>query len=72
MSKEELQSVTKMVTRQCMIRAADIIDKITENDVLTHQGAMIAAGVSLDKVHKLDRALIASAHLRAMAEELKP
>ena len=62
----------KAITRQCMIRAAEVIDKITNDDVLAHQGALLAGGMPLEKLAKVDRAMLAACHLRAMAEELKP
>ncbi len=48
-----------------MTRCADIIDRITADDVLEAQTAMLSQGVSLERVARLDRALLASSHIRA-------
>lgn len=48
-------------------RAADIIDHITQSDVLEAQAALLATGTSLEKVARLDRAHLAAAHFRAIA-----
>lgn len=53
--------------RAAMKRAADIIDGISEDDVLVAQQMMLSEGVSLAAVTKIDRALLASCHLRACA-----
>lgn len=54
-----------------MLRCADIIDKITPDDVLEAQAVMLASGVSLERVAKLDRALLASSHIRACVKVSK-
>ncbi len=48
-----------------MLRCADIISRITEADVLEAQAVLLASGVSLDKVAKIDRAMLAEKHIRA-------
>jgi len=62
------EEVMKMTFKAAMLRAADIVDHITANDVLEAQAQMLRDGVPLSKVHRLDRAMIASAHLRLCAE----
>jgi hypothetical protein len=71
MSEKQIKEITKICTRQCMIRAADIIDHLTEDDVLSHQAALLGSGVPLEKMARVDRALVASCMFRAMAEELE-
>jgi hypothetical protein len=70
MSEGQIKEITKRCTRLCMIRAADVIDGLTEEDVLSHQAALMASGVPLEKLARVDRALVASCIFRAMAEEL--
>lgn len=50
-----------------MLRAAEVIERITLDDVLEMQAQLLAEGVSLEQVAKLDRASVAVAHLRAFA-----
>lgn len=62
---EEL--VMKQTFKATMLRAALVIDGITDDDVLTAQVTLVREGVSLINVAKVDRAMLASAHLRACA-----
>lgn len=55
------------MVKATLLRAADIIDRITDSDVLEQQALLLASGCSLEQVSKLDRARIASAHLRLCA-----
>lgn len=64
------QIIIHDTTRAAMLRAADIIDKLTESDVLALQAKMLANGVSLEKVAKIDRAGIAAAHFRICAKDI--
>lgn len=50
-----------------LLRAADVIDGITKSDVEDVQLALFREGVTLDKLHRVDRAMLASAHLRSCA-----
>lgn len=61
----ENKRIMEMTTKAALLRAADIIDKITADDVLDMQAKLLAEGVSLENVAKLDRAMVASAHLRS-------
>ncbi len=60
--------VMRMTLKATMLRAAAIIDAITNEDVADAQMALFEAGVKIQDLAKLDRALIASCHLRACAE----
>lgn len=62
------EEVMKMTFKASMLRAADIIDRITPDDVLTAQAQLLREGNGLVKVARLDRAMLAAAHLRAYAE----
>lgn len=57
-----------MTVKATLLRAAAIIEKITANDVADMQVELLRAGVPLSRVALLDRALLASYHLRACAE----
>jgi hypothetical protein len=59
------EQVMKDTFRAAMLRAADIIDRITQNDVVDAQMALLATGVRLQDLAKIDRALVASCHLRS-------
>lgn len=63
------KKVMHMTVKSTLLRAADIIEHITDGDVLDMQAKMLRQGVSLTKVAKLDRAMIAAAHLRAVANK---
>lgn len=57
----------RMTMKASFLRAADIIDRITANDVLNAQAHLLATGTSLEKAARLDRAHLAAAHFRAIA-----
>lgn len=63
---EEL--VMKQTFKATMLRAAAIIDRITKSDVQDAQLALYREGVGLLDLHRVDRAMLASAHLRSCAE----
>ena len=62
------EEVMKYTFKATMLRAADIIDKITESDVLEQQAMGLRTGMSLHQVSRIDRAMVAAAHLRMCAE----
>ncbi len=62
------ENVMRMTFTTTMLRAAQIIEKITEGDVLDMQAMLLSEGASLEKVARVDRAMVAAAHLRACAE----
>lgn len=62
------EAIMKETFKATMRRAADIIDRITTSDVLRAQRVLLRDGVPLVDVCRLDRASLASAHLRACAE----
>lgn len=55
----------KEAFRKTMLRCADIIARITDDDVLEAQAVLLADGVSFDRVAKIDRAMLADKHIRA-------
>ena len=59
------QAMMERTFKATMKRAADIIEAITQNDLLDAQAAMLASGVSLERVARMDRLDLAVAHLRA-------
>lgn len=61
------EQVMRDTFQAAMLRAAAIIDAITQDDVADAQAAMFAQGVRLADLTKIDRALIASCHLRSCA-----
>jgi hypothetical protein len=63
------ENVMKMTLKSAMLRAAEIVERITESDVVDAQEQMLSEGVSLEKVAKVDRAMLAAAHLRAIANK---
>jgi hypothetical protein len=63
------ESVMKETFKATMLRAAAIIDAITADDVTDAQMALYHTGVKLPDLQKVDRALIASCHLRACVDE---
>lgn len=72
MPKDEIltageQQIMAMTMKAALLRAADVIDNIKASDVLDAQVAMYRSGVSLSRVQLVDRAMIASAHLRSCA-----
>lgn len=62
------ESIIKTTFRATMLRAADIAERITEHDVFAMQKQLLAEGVSLADVARVDRLHVAVAHLRACAE----
>lgn len=70
--KDEAMTAAEAATmrytfKATMLRAADIIDRITQNDVLEAQQKLLDQGMALEKVAQIDRAHLAAAHLRACA-----
>ncbi len=66
------ENVMKMTMKAAFLRAAEIVEKISYSDVLDMQDKLLRNGASLEKVTKVDRAMVAAAHLRTIAEkELK-
>lgn len=68
-AEEAMMKHTFAVT---MKRAAEVIDAITDDDVLDAARVLLAEGMSLAQVAKIDRAMLGSAHLRACALNLDP
>jgi hypothetical protein len=64
-------SVMNATFKATMLRAAAIVEGITDDDVLEAQRQLLGEGVAPDKVTKVDRAHIAASHLRASAEGKK-
>lgn len=62
------ESIMKATFKATMLRAADIIEKITEEDVYGMQAQLLKEGVPLTDVARVDRLHVAVAHLRACAE----
>jgi hypothetical protein len=62
------EEVMRAAFKATMLRAADIVDHITDDDVAEAQMVLFASGVRLGDLRKIDRALVASCHLRACAE----
>ena len=54
--------------RAIMLRAADMVDTINERDVLDAQELGLRNGMTLEQVAKIDRALLASIHIRECAK----
>jgi hypothetical protein len=61
------EQVMRDTFKAALLRAADVIDRITDRHVLDAQRQLLREGVELDKVAKVDRAMLASAHLRSCA-----
>lgn len=59
-------AMMKMTFKATMKRAADIIERITEDDVFDMQKQLLREGMSLQMVAKVDRLHVAVAHLRAI------
>ncbi len=66
------ERVMKQTFYAAVVRCADICEKITEDDVLEMQRALLGSGSTLQQVARLDRLTIAVAHLRSIAEDHKP
>jgi len=65
---DEEEAVMKTTFKATMLRAADIIEKITQKDVLDKQAELLRGGMTLERVARLDRAMVAAAYLRLLAE----
>lgn len=61
------EATMKTTFKATMLRAADVVEKITASDVLEMQAMLLKDGATLDKVARVDRATLAVAHLRACA-----
>ena len=66
LSPEE-EAVMKATFKATMLRAAEIVERITADDVLEQQALQLAHGATLEQVARMDRAMLAVAHLRACA-----
>lgn len=66
MNKGE-EEVMRSTFKAAMLRAADIVDKITESDVLEQQARGLREGMTLQQVAKIDRAMLAASYLRLCA-----
>jgi hypothetical protein len=62
------EAIMKATFKATMLRAADIIERITDDDVLEKQRDLINSGMPLFKAACLDRAHLAAAWLRLCAE----
>jgi len=62
------KTVIAMTIKSTLLKAADAVEHITQDDVLDAQAKLLAEGMPLEKVAKIDRADIAVAHLRMCAE----
>lgn len=62
------ETVMRATFKATMLRAADIIDRITDADVLEMQARGLAEGMTLEQVGRIDRAVLAAAHFRAIVE----
>ena len=61
------ESVLRATFTATMLRAADIVERVTARDVANAQLQMHREGMSLERLAKIDRATLAVAHLRACA-----
>ena len=61
------EAAMKATFKATMLRAADILDWISDDDVLNQQAKLLASGMSLEKVARLDRARVGANYLRACA-----
>jgi hypothetical protein len=64
------EAIMKHTFKVTMLRAADIIDRITNDDVMDAQTTLFSEGMSLGKLAKIDRAMLAANYLRACAQGL--
>ena len=62
------ERVLRHTFKAAMLRAAVIVENISTNDVLDMQAALLTTGTPLQDVARIDRAMVAVAHLRACAE----
>jgi hypothetical protein len=58
----------KLAYKSKMLRAADVIEKITERDVKAVQVEMFMSGISLNKCETINEITLAAAYLRYCAE----
>jgi hypothetical protein len=70
--RDDLTAAEEVVMREtfkaAMLRAAAIIDGITQEDVTDAQMALYKTGTPLANLHLVDRALIAACHIRSCVE----
>jgi hypothetical protein len=64
------QGIILATMKATLLRAADIVAGVTQADSLCVQRDLIAQGVDLSKVAKVDRADVAMAFLLAQAKEI--
>lgn len=67
MFSAEEKAACRATFKATMLRAAEIIERITADDVLLAQAEVLATGSTLEQVAKIDRAMLAATHLRACA-----
>jgi hypothetical protein len=71
MAEEVLTAGEEQIMRESfaatMLRAAAIIDGITQDDVEEAQGLLFVSGCTVGDVAKIDRAMLAASYLRACA-----
>ena len=60
--------VMKATFKATMLRCADIIDHMTNDDVLAKQLDLLREGVTLTQISRLDRAMLAAAWFRLCAD----
>lgn len=61
------EMVMKQSFKAPMLRAAAIIDGITNDDVMEAQAILFGSGVPIGKLHAVDRAMVAASYFRACA-----
>lgn len=61
------EAVMRHTFQATMTRAAALVDGITQGQVEEAQAVLFSQGVPLEKVARVDRAMLAAAHLRACA-----
>lgn len=64
------EMVMRQSFRATMLRAAAILERLTNDDVKDMQIALLATGCTVLQVTKVDRCMVGAAHLRACAENL--
>jgi hypothetical protein len=62
------EMVMRQTFKAAMLRAAAITGAITQKDVEDAQAALFITGTKLGDLHRVDRAMLASCHLRSCAE----
>jgi hypothetical protein len=65
------RAVMAAAVKATLLRAAEIINGITLDDVREAQVEMFSRGCSLLECSRVDRAIIAAAHLKANASEIE-